>query len=119
MLLFQELKILDKKLELFPPVLNGGIFISMKRFIITEEERTEIRGLYESIIITSPSDNEWCRKNVGNEKKQICIIKTPSGGDQSKCQKDTGSLARRNGYINPIKIDVNEPNYCKSVWERM
>jgi hypothetical protein len=34
-------------LKLFPPVLIGGIFIYyMKRFIITEEEKKSIRGMY-------------------------------------------------------------------------
>lgn len=91
----------------------------MGKFIITEEDKKHIRGLYESTVITTPEENEWCKSNITDASKQICIIKTPNSGDKNMCQKMTGNLAREKGYVNPIKIDVTETNYCKAVWEKM
>ena len=84
-----------------------------------EEETKDIMGLYESVIITSVDENEWCKKNVTDTENQICIIKTPNSGDKNICQTTTGNTARQNGYVNPIKIDVTEPNFCKAIWEKI
>ncbi len=73
----------------------------------------------ESVTVTSPNENEWCKKNVKDTTKQICIIKTPNSGDQSMCQKMTGSLARQKGYPIHVMSDVNETDVCKSVWEKL
>ena len=35
------------------------------------------------------------------------------------CQKKTGYEARSKGYINMVKIDVDEPNFCKTIWEKI
>jgi hypothetical protein len=76
-------------------------------------------GLYESVIITSVEENEWCKKNVTDAKNQICIIKTPNSGDKNFCQSKTGEKARPEGYMNPIKVDVDETNFCKTIWEKI
>lgn len=91
----------------------------MRKFIITEEEKKHIMGLYESVIITSVEENEWCKKNVTDSNNQICIIKTPNSGDKNFCQKATGEKARLEGYMNPIKVDVDETNVCKTIWEKI
>ena len=73
----------------------------------------------ESTVVTSPNEDEWCKKNVTDATKQICIVKTPNSGDQSTCQKMTGSVARQKGYMTHIKSDVSVTNFCKSIWEKM
>ena len=72
----------------------------------------------ESTVVTSPNEDEWCKKNVKDTTKQICIVKTPNSGDQSTCQKMTGSVARQEGYPTHIMSDVSKENFCKSVWEK-
>jgi hypothetical protein len=91
----------------------------MKKFIITEEDRNHIKGLYESVVVTTPEENEWCKTNITDTNNQICIIKTPNSGNQSVCQKMTGNLARQKGFVNAIKIDVSESNFCKSIWGKI
>jgi hypothetical protein len=72
---------------------------------------------------TSNKKPEWCNANIDKTKAQICIIKSPFGNDnknaQMNCQKQTGYEARSKGYINMVKIDVNEPNFCKTIWEKI
>ena len=92
---------------------------TMGKFIITEEEKKHIMGLYESTVEKSPNEDEWCKTHVKDTTKQICIVKTPNSGDQSTCQKMTGSVARQKGYMTHIVSDVSEQNFCRSVWEKM
>jgi len=68
---------------------------------------------------TSNKKPEWCNANLDRTKSQICIIQSPSNGDRMNCQKKTGYEARSKGYINMVKIDVDEPNFCKTIWEKI
>jgi LysM repeat protein len=72
---------------------------------------------------TSNKKPEWCNANIDKTKAQICIIKSPfdntNKNAQMNCQRYTGSEARSKGYINMVKIDVNEPNFCKTIWEKI
>jgi LysM repeat protein len=68
---------------------------------------------------TSNKKPEWCNANLDRTKSQICIIQSPSNGDKMNCQKKTGYEARSKGYINMVKIDVDEPNFCKTIWEKI
>ena len=68
---------------------------------------------------TSSKKPEWCNANIDKTKSQICIIQSPSNGNKMNCQKQTGYEARSKGYINMVKIDVDEPNFCKTIWEKI
>ncbi len=72
---------------------------------------------------TSNKKPEWCNANLDRTKSQICIIQSPfdntNKNAQMNCQKKTGYEARSKGYINMVKIDVNEPNFCKTIWEKI
>jgi hypothetical protein len=91
----------------------------MGKFIITEQEKMRIMGLYENVVISTPEENAWCKTNVTKPDTQICIIKTPSSVDKMGCQQQTGNVARQKQYINPIVIDISESNFCKSIWEKV
>jgi len=73
----------------------------------------------ESVDIKKPEEDEWCKSNVKDVTKQICIIKTPDTGDKEICRKKTGSLARQEGYTENVIIDVDEPNVCRTVWRKL
>jgi hypothetical protein len=67
---------------------------------------------------TTLNEDEWCKQNVKDTTKQICIVRTPNTGDQSVCQKKTGAEARPQGYTTHVKTVVGD-NYCKSIWEKI
>lgn len=75
--------------------------------------------LSESIVEKKADDDSWCKSNLTDVENQICLIKTPSSVDKMNCQSQTGSVARQKGYVNVIKLDISEPNFCKAVWEKM
>ena len=91
----------------------------MGKFIITEEEKKHIMGLYESENTKTPEDDEWCKTHVKDSTKEICIIKTFDKVDKELCRKMTGSSARQKGYTENVIIDTSTPNVCKTVWRKL
>jgi hypothetical protein len=75
--------------------------------------------LSEAIIEKKAEEDTWCKSNLTDPENQICLIKTPSSVDKMTCQSQTGNIARGKGYVNSIKIDIGETNFCKAVWEKM
>ena len=90
----------------------------MGKFIITEEEKKHIMGLYESVIVKSPNKDEWCKKNITDKTNQVCVVKTPDNGDKEICRRMTGDFVKSKGYVNNIKIE-SEGNFCRTVWEKI
>jgi hypothetical protein len=91
---------------------------TMGKFIITEEDKKHIMGLYESVIIKSPNEDEWCKTNITDKTNQVCVVKTPDRGDIEICRKMTGDLVRSDGYINNIKMESKD-NFCRTIWEKI
>ncbi len=84
----------------------------------TVKESRYRMGLYESVIVKSPNEDEWCKTNITDKTNQICVVKTPDTGDKEICRKMTGDLAKSKGYVNNIKIE-HKDNSCRTIWEKI
>jgi len=84
----------------------------------TVKESRYRMGLYESVIVKSPNEDEWCKTNITDKTNQVCVVKTPDTGDKEICRKKTGDFVKSKGYVNNIKIEI-EGDTCRTIWEKI
>lgn len=97
---------------------EGEYIVQLPDHLKTVKESRYRMGLYESVIVKSPNEDEWCKKNITDKTNQVCVVKTPDTGDKEICRKMTGDFVKSKGYVNNIKIE-SEGNFCRTIWEKI